>query len=417
MWSTLWSGPPPRAVYRSRLSGISNLRTSGSSTVKFTLDGGCASVAELLDVPIIKNGQGDKSFPIGSGPYVVKTNKKGRPVRLEANEKWWRLGQSYELALSQGVSVEDSSGEGIVTRTVALPLQTISLYAASDSDELIFGFSSGAVTVVRSDLTSQDALQYTGSYDVTDYPTSALLYLGCNTAKGPCQEQALRAAIYQSVDRGKLVERMMAGHARQAVLPVNPTSALYDAELAESLSYNRETAKKLCKEAGTTAALKLIVNKDAPFKAAAAREVARELSAAGLSVDTQTLSWKEYREALKAGDYDLYFGEVRLGANFDLSPLLTKGGSLNFSGYQSDTLSAAELAYRQAGRDTRAAAAKTLFTQLSQEAPFVPLCFKNQSVLSRSGVVLRERATQSNLFAEFWEWVLDDATLTASGGS
>lgn len=406
------------SVYHSRLSGISNVRTSGSSTVKFTLDGGCASVAELLDVPIVKNGQGEKDFPIGSGPYVVKRNKKGRPVRLEANESWWRQGQTYEVALSQGVSVGDSSnGEGMVTLTVNLPLKTIRLYTASDSDELIFGFSSGAVTAVRSDLTGTDALQYTGSYDVTDFPTSDLLYLGCNTAKGACKEQAVRAAIYQSVDRGKLVERMMAGHAREARLPVSDKSSLYDAELAESLDYSLKKAKKLCKEAGVSSELTLIVNKDAPFKVAAAKETARELKSAGLNVKTQTLSWKEYREALKAGNYDLYFGEVRLGANFDLSVLLTKGGSLNFSGYESEELSKAEKAYRTAGRDTRTAAAKTLFTQLSQEAPFVPLCFKSQSVLSRRGTVLRSRATQSNLFASFWEWVIDDAVLTASNSA
>lgn len=406
------------SVYRSRLSGLRDLESSGKRKVKFTLDGGCASVAELLDVPIIKNGQGDKDYPIGSGPYVVKRDKKGRPVRLDANESWWRLGETYEVALSQGVQVEDSSGgEGLVTLSVGQPLPSIRLYRAGDSDELIFGFSSGAVTVVSSDLTSADALQYTGSFDVADYPTTVLLYLGCNTAKGPCAAQKLRAAVYQAVDRGILVERMLAGHAQEARLPVPPNSALYPTQLGEELAYSRETARKLGKEAKSGSTLKLIVNRDSPFKSAAAKEVARQLSAAGLETEAQVLSWKEYREALKAGSYDLYFGEVRLGANFDLAPLLDREGTLNFSGYHSDSLSAAEKKYRQAGRDTRAAAAQELFALLTEEAPFVPLCFKSQSVLSRSGVVSRQRASQSNLFYRFWEWVIDEKTLEASGRS
>lgn len=403
------------SVYRSRLGSLANLRTSGRDTVKFTLDGGSQCVAELLDVPIIKNGEGDKTFPIGSGPYTVNLSKKGRPKALIANKKWWRLGEEYQFALSQGVSA-DSSGEGVITRTIALPMQRIRLYNAGDSDELIFGFSSGAVTMVSSDLTAPDALTYTGRYDVSDYATTDLLYLGCNTKTGPCQEKKLRAAIYRSINREKIVERMMAGHAAAAVLPVHPSSELWDAEQAEKLAYDRDKAKKLCKAAGVSGELKLIVNKESVFKAAAAKEVARHLNSAGLNVKTEKLSWKAYKAALKAGDYDLYFGEVVLGADFDLSPLLSGDGTLNFSGYDGDGVTAAERSFRKAGRDNRAESAKKLFSALSEEAPMVPVCFKNGSVLSRTGTVVRGRSTQSNLFHWLWDWTLDEGVVKASNG-
>jgi peptide/nickel transport system substrate-binding protein len=403
------------SVYRTRLGSIRNLRSSGRSAVKFTIDGGAQCVAELLDVPIIKNGDGDKLFPVGSGPYAAQRNKKGKLKTLVANENWWRKGQEYQVALSQGVSA-DESGEGVLTRTVELPVQRIRIYNASDSDELIFGFSSGAVTAVGSDLTAPDALGYLGGFDVTDYATTDLLYLGCNTDEGPCQEKKLRGAIYRSIDRDTIVERMMAGHAEAACLPVHPNSALWDSELAEKLVYNREKAAKLCKDTGVTSQLKLIVNKESEFKVAAAREVARHLETAGLDVKVERLSWKKYRTALKEGDYDLYFGEVLLSGNFDLSQLLLKGGSLNFSKYDSDELSAAEKSYRQAGRDTRAKAASKLFALLSDEAPVVPVCFKSASLLSRTGTLSRSRATQSNLFHWFWDWVLDEDVVKASEG-
>lgn len=400
------------SVYHSRLGSLRNVSTSGKYELSFTIDSGAQSVAELLDVPIIKSGDGDERFPVGSGPYTVVLKKK-RPVRLTANESWWRLGEEYQVALSKGVEA-DSSGEGVVTRTISLPVKNIAVYTATDSDELIFGFTSGAVTAVASELTSPDALRYTGSYDVTDYATSDLLYLGCNTAKGPCQEQKLRAAVYQSINRGKIVERMMAGHALEARLPVPEVSNLWDQELSESLSYSRDTAKKLCKASGVSSELRLIVNAESEFKVGVAEEAARHLNAAGLDVSCEELSWKEYRAALKAGNYDLYLGEVVLSGNFDLSDLLAPGGSLNFSKYQSKTLTAAERSYRKSGRDTRAKAAKQLFTLLRDEAPIVPVCFRTGSVLSRSGVVARPRATQSNLFHALWEWGVDEKVVRAS---
>jgi peptide/nickel transport system substrate-binding protein len=403
------------SVYRSRLGSIQNLRSSGRSAVKFTIDGGAQCVAELLDVPIIKNGDGDKLFPVGSGPYAVQRNKRGKLKAFVANENWWRLGQEYQVALTKGVTV-DEGGEGTITRTVELPVQRIKIYNASDSDELIFGFSSAAVTAVGSDLTAPDALRYLGGFDVTDYATTDLFYLGCNTDKGPCQDKKLRSALYRSIDRDTIVERMMAGHAEAACLPVHPDSPLWDSELAEKLAYDREKAAKLCKDTGVTGQLKLIVNKESEFKVAAAKEVARHLEKAGLDVKVEQLSWKNYRTALKEGDYDLYFGEVVLSGNFDLSQLLLKGGSLNFSEYDSDALSAAEKSYRQAGRDSRPKAASKLFALLSDEAPVVPVCFKSASLLSRTGTIRRSRATQSNLFHWLWDWVLDEDVVKASEG-
>ena len=403
------------SVYRTRLGSIRNLRTKNRDTVLFTLDGGAQCVAELLDVPIIKNGEGDKLYPIGSGPYTVQRNKKGRPTALSANRKWWRLGEEYQIALSQGVSA-DGSGEGVLTQTISLPLETIRLYGADDSDELIFGFTSGRMTAVGTDLTSPDALTYTGSYDVSDYATTDLLYLGFNTAQGVGQEQKLRSAVYRSFNREKVVERMMAGHAEPAVLPVHPASKLWDEELAEELAYSRDKARKLCKATGVSGALTLIVNKESAFKAAAAKEIARHLKSAGLNVKAEVLSWKAYKKALQAGNYDLYLGEVVLNATFDLSPLLSADGSLNFSKYNSEALSAAERSFRKAGKDSRQKKAKQLFSLLCEEAPVVPVCFKNRSLLTRSGTVVRERSTQSNLFHWFWDWSFEGGVVTASSG-
>lgn len=45
------------------------------------------------------------------------------------------------------------------------------------------------------------------------------------------------------------------------------------------------------------------------------------------------LPWADYTAALAAGSFDLYYGEVRLTADWNLAPLLATGGRLNYGGW------------------------------------------------------------------------------------
>ena len=99
----------------------------------------------------------------------------------------------------------------------------------------------------------------------------------------------------------------------------------------------------------------------------------------------EALPWEEYAAALAAGNFDLYYGEVRLPANWDLSALVGTGGSLNYGGWadpQTEQLLAA-----CAAAEDRAAALSDLCAYLQQQAPILPLCFKSSSVLYQTGAV------------------------------
>ena len=66
---------------------------------------------------------------------------------------------------------------------------------------------------------------------------------------------------------------------------------------------------------------------------AAAETLAANLTDAGLEVELRALAWDDYLQALTAGEFDLYLGEVRLTADFDLTAFLTPGGALNYGKY------------------------------------------------------------------------------------
>lgn len=366
------------SIYRERLSDVTSITASGSTTVVIEINAADAAFDSLLDIPIISRSGG--SNPIGTGPYVLNT-KKGKAVSMTRNTNWWQEG--------------------------TLPADTITLYAADDSDMMIFGFGSGSISMVNTDLTGTNALSYTGDYNVVDYPTTSMLYVGCNTHSGPCQNQSFRQALYYVFDRDTLATKMLSGHAEPTVLPVSPKSKLYDEKLAETYAWSEETAKKKLADGHYyNQTLKLIVNKESAFKTAFAEEMKKELEAIGIKVQVEALAWDEFADALDERSFDLYLGEVKLKSNFDLTAVIGSNGNLNYGGYQDKDLEKLLTKFQTADKASRAAAAKNLYKTVADAAATIPLCFKNHSVLTHWSANASIAPTQQNLFYHIAEWDL-----------
>ena len=366
------------SIYRERLSDVTSITASGSTTVVIEINAADAAFDSLLDIPIISRSGG--SNPIGTGPYVLNT-KKGKAVSMTRNTNWWQEG--------------------------TLPADTITLYAADDSDMMIFGFGSGSISMVNTDLTGTTALSYTGDYNVVDYPTTSMLYVGCNTHSGPCQNQSFRQALYYVFDRDTLATKMLSGHAEPTVLPVSPKSKLYDEKLAETYAWSEETAKKKLADGHYyNQTLKLIVNKESAFKTAFAEEMKKELEAIGIKVQVEALAWDEFADALDERSFDLYLGEVKLKSNFDLTAVIGSNGNLNYGGYQDKDLEKLLTKFQTADKASRAAAAKNLYKAVADAAATIPLCFKNHSVLTHWSANASIAPTQQNLFYHIAEWDL-----------
>lgn len=366
------------SIYRERLSDVTSITASGSTTVVIEINAADAAFDSLLDIPIISRSGG--SNPIGTGPYVLNT-KKGKAVSMTRNTNWWQEG--------------------------TLPADTITLYAADDSDMMIFGFGSGSISMVNTDLTGTNALSYTGDYNVVDYPTTSMLYVGCNTHSGPCQNQSFRQALYYVFDRDTLATKMLSGHAEPTVLPVSPKSKLYDEKLAETYAWSEETAKKKLADGHYyNQTLKLIVNKESAFKTAFAEEMKKELEAIGIKVQVEALAWDEFADALDERSFDLYLGEVKLKSNFDLTAVIGSNGNLNYGGYQDKNLEKLLTKFQTADKASRAAAAKNLYKAVADAAATIPLCFKNHSVLTHWSANASIAPTQQNLFYHIAEWDL-----------
>lgn len=342
--------------YGSRLSGISSVSAGGDS-VTVSLNGPNAALPALLDVPIVKSGGQDGPAPLGTGPYFYAEEESG--AYLIANQSWWR-GESQ-------------------------PLDRIALVEAADSSAMLYRFSSHEVQLITADLTGLTAVSTTGSVGCVDAETTVMQYVGCNTARAPLDSPALRRALWLGIDRANVVGAYLSGHGTAAAFPVSPVSALYPSALEENYSVDGFAAALT--ESGYTPgeALMLLVNEENSFKQATARYLAERWTAGGVSVEVRTLPWEEYAAALASGDFDLYYGEVRLSADWDLSSLLEPGGALNYGHWSHPDTS--RLLQELAGAEDRTAAMRALCTHLKDQAPILPVCFKSTSVLTQAEVV------------------------------
>ena len=370
--------------YAVRLTNIKGIR-SGEADVTVTLNTPNGNLPALLDIPIVKETAGGT---LGTGPYVMTGEGDSRSLRK--NPGWW-----------QGK---------------ALPVDEVKLHSVKAADSLIHAFDTREISLVAADLTGTNALGFSGSYEVWDYPTSVMLYVGYNAAKGPCADAAVRKALSYGFDRSAVAKSLLSGHATAASLPFAPGTDNYDAGLAATLDYAPQTVDELLTAAGwilqdgvrykgrEALTLTMVVNTDNTYKTNLAEYLASDLAKSGVTVELKKLSWEEYNTALAAGNFDLYLGQVKLTGDFDLSPLITGSGALNYGGYQdgdSDLLLSNFLA---ANDVTRPAEASNFSRQFIEQAPFTVLCFKNWSVMTHWGKVSGVKATQQNLFYDFPGW-------------
>lgn len=354
------------SLYSTRLGNVKTVRADGEGAVSISLHMPSGNLPALLDVPIVKESG---NLPLGTGAYVM--DQEGGLLRQ--NTLWWKGG--------------------------SLPVEEVRLYAVRTADALIHAFDTREVSLAAADLTGANALGFSGNYEVWDYPTSNMLYVGYNAVAGPCADPAVRRALSLHFDRAAVARSLLSGHAQAAELPFHPESSSYDADLAADLEYAPQAL-----EGGM--ALTMVVNTDNSYKVAVAEFLADSLTQAGAAVELRKLTWEEYSAALAAGEFDLYLGQVRLTGDFDLRPLLTAGGALNFGGYTDPETDALLSAYLAASDITRPAAASDLARRIGEQAPFAVLCFKNGSLLTPWGKVSGVEATQQNLFYRFDGWKL-----------
>ena len=356
--------------YGNRLRDVQQVRRQGDSQVVVTLKAPNCAFLSLLEIPVVKSGTEEDLVPVGTGPYLLVT--AGDSAYLTANPDWW---QQREL-----------------------PLERIELIHAKDSETAMYLFTSWETAIYATDLTDGEK-PLTGSLNTVDAPTTTMQYVGINMGRTALQDMGLRQMLAQGISREMVVEGYLSGHGAEAQFPVSPLAQGYPAQIEQT--YSVEAYRQLAESLEREVSLTLLVNGDNSFKTAIANYLAESWTAGKVTVTVEALPWAEYLAALERGDFDLYYGEVRLTADWNISQLVGTGGTLNYGGWSNEVTDGLLANFNARDLDSDRLA---LYRHLQEQVPVIPVCFKTTSLLTHSGTVENAQPTASNLFQNFPEW-------------
>ena len=157
-------------------------------------------------------------------------------------------------------------------------------------------------------------------------------------------------------------------------------------------------------DTGQRQALTLLGNEENSFRGACASFIAESLSLLDWQITVEALPWEAYLAALAAGEFDLYYGEVRLTADWDIADLVGSGGSLNYGGYANVVTDALLQAFTSS--TDRSYAARQLCAHLLGTTPIAPVCFQQDTLLTHEGVAQGMSPTATSVFFGLENWTI-----------
>lgn len=309
--------------YSKKLYEVKSVSASNSNTIEFTLNKQDKYFANLLDFPIIKSesdtvADSDSVIqpPIGSGRYKVAKNKQS-------------------LVLNSKYSGKKSS------------IKKIMLINAPDSESVSHYAQIGAADMFYSDISDGEILRISGQkFDVN---LNNLVYIGINRNNPTLNIYEIRQALSSGIDRSKICQNSYYNNALAATGFFNPvwseTSAVQNIQITqnkeitienlEKIGYNRLDSKGIRKNSnGYSLSFSLLVNSENRIRVAAAKAIASQLLEVGIKISVDEKPFKQYRNALKKGKFQLFLGEVKLTDNMDISCLVSEDGSAAFGLYK-----------------------------------------------------------------------------------
>ena len=358
--------------YGSRLRFIVSATAQDDLTLVLSTSEAYECLPLLLDIPIIKSGTKDEVSPPGTGPYEFAETK------LTRCKNWWRDTKPL-------VDFDD----------IAL---TVSSTAADVRDN----FEYQKVNMVLTDPNSSAFAGFHNDYELWNEETTIMQYIGYNMNSPVFSNYGLRGAITFAIDREQLVEQTLGGFAVASTLPCSPNSRYYDVKLANSFAYDTgsyydQLASASVEDATGDGILDLyvpskgysvpvegtmIVCSSSYIRVQAANEVARMLNSLGFNITVKSMEYSEYKQALLQGNFDLYYGEVRLSPNFDLSPFFGATGTLNYGDLADSTMmNLCSMALVNSGNTYN------LYKRVCERGYITPILFKSYALYTTRGAV------------------------------
>lgn len=264
---------------------IESVTATGNSTVEIKLSRPEGSFLFNLgwgDAIIVDeaSSKGNKSNPIGTGPFRFVEWRKGDRVEIERFDDYWGEPVALERATFQFIPDPAAASAAML----AGDIDAFANFPAPESLAQLDADPRFAVVI--------------GS-------TEGETILAINNAKPPLDDVRVRQAIAHAIDRQAIIDGAMFGYGTPIGSHFAPHHPAY-VDLTGLSAYDPEAAKALLAEAGQSE-LALTLKLPPPSYARRGGEIIQaQLAAVGIEVELIPVEWAQWLEQVFRGkDYDL----------------------------------------------------------------------------------------------------------------
>ncbi len=359
-------------AYQNSLNSIDSAYTQNESTIIFSLDYKNPNAQNLLTFPIIKQGTGSYSYPIGSGRYKFKSANNNE-ITLVVNKNHSSFSPHFTVVHLVNVASEESIDNAL---------------SISDID-FAFKDLSGDSTKV---LTCQKKLVNMNN----------LVYLGLNNSSSSIMNNAyIRKAVSFAIDRDTLSKSAYQGFATSASSIFNPASSLAkDTNIFKSQT-DLTAAKQAVaqsKYSGKNLTVSLVINNN-QNRIIAAKMIKTSLEALGFKVKINKLSNKNYQNAVKKKNFDIYIGEVKMPNDLTMFSFFSSNGAAK---YGINMKSSCITSYKNYLNGTGNLAKFGL--DFGNDMPFIPVLYRKGMIAYSKGMHGDMQGVATNAFANIEDW-------------
>ena len=417
-----------------RFSTYQGAAQDGDDKLYITLGVGDTQFIKLLNIPVIKYGTYDEKYPTGSGPYTFSFEE----IPEETDEE----GNVTKEASQKLVSLVGFEGHRDYE---TLPVDTVYLKEYTEAEDIINAFEDSYIDVVINDPSSYTNLGYASTNEIHTYATTNMHYVCFNQETRLGAMSGFRYAMQYAFNRAYL-ETLLNGNAVASAIPMYPTCAEFPADVNSALSYNLERCKIILENNGIRdydedgfmemmngndedLVINFILCSDSSAKAGVVNRFAADMLTIGIKVNVQELTWTDYYNALtdyenltkeqlededfKEIEFDMYYAEVKLRNNFDITQLLqergdnNKGSCINYShsfgnGYETYLYN-----YLASGDSSRKNNYRAFAEYvLTNAAHLVVIGFEKQQIISHRQAIRGIDANMGNPLYNFAHWTI-----------
>lgn len=354
------------AVYGTRLMYVYSVTALDNRTVQIQLGTPYENLPLILDIPIVSAATVTSTTPMGTGPYYTSVSET--ETKLLPNSHWW---QEYNAAVT---------------------VESITLVETDSPADIRDDFEYGTTGVVCTDPNSSAYADYHCDYELWNCSTTIMDFIGFNAYYGMFSDANLRAAFTYIINRDTIATDVYEGYAEPAVLPCNPLSPQYEPELAAEYDYNPEKFKAVVNTFEGLGTARLLVCSTDPGRLAAAQVIADTAAEYGLEIEIDARPAAEFTYMVYQGNYDLYYGQVRLPPNFDLTNFFN-GSSLSNGGIENAaTVGLCKEALENSGNYY------SLYESILESGAICPVLFKSYAVYATRGIITNMIPAVDNVF-------------------